>query len=119
MNLVGKAGEQAAADYLVRQNCKILSQNYRTRFGEIDIVFLDKDTIVFCEVKTRKSLHAGLPYEAVNYHKKFQIKKAILSYITQYKLLKHKFRFDVISIYINNNRSEIEHFKNVEMNILI
>ena len=119
MNLVGKFGEQAAADYLRRQNYKILSQNYRTRFGEIDIVFLDKDTIVFCEVKTRKSLHAGLPYEAVNFHKKQQIKKTILNYITHYKLLKRKFRFDVISIYQNNNQFEVEHFKNVEMNILI
>jgi len=51
MNLVGKFGEQAAADYLRRQNYKILSQNYRTRFGEIDLIARKNGEIYFVEIK--------------------------------------------------------------------
>ena len=50
---LGDAGEQLAADHLARRGFQILDRNYRTRWGELDIVACDGRTIVFCEVKTR------------------------------------------------------------------
>ena len=49
---LGDAGEQLAADHLARRGFQILDRNYRTRWGELDIVACDERTIVFCEVKT-------------------------------------------------------------------
>ncbi|WP_408643039.1 YraN family protein [Thermosinus carboxydivorans] len=67
--MMGKMGENAAADYLARNGYKILMRNYRCRIGEIDIVAERQGTIVFVEVKTRSSEKFGFPAEAVNYRK--------------------------------------------------
>lgn len=72
---LGKAGEERAALYLKRQcGYRILQRNYRTRLGEIDIIARDCDTIVFVEVKTRRSLCYGYPAEAVAQHKQFKLR---------------------------------------------
>ena len=67
---LGRAGERAAVKYLKKSGYKILKRNYRTVYGEVDIVALDKDTVVFCEVKTRESTQFGTPAEAVERHKR-------------------------------------------------
>ena len=67
---LGRAGERAAVKYLKKSGYKILKRNYRTAYGEADIDALDKDTVVFCEVKTRGSTQFGTPAEAVERHKR-------------------------------------------------
>ena len=66
---LGRAGERRAAEYLKSLGYKILKTNYRTPFGEADIVARDGDTVVFCEVKTRRSDAFGTPSEAVDRRK--------------------------------------------------
>ena len=66
---LGDQGETCAVEYLRRQGCHILTRNYRTKLGEIDIIADDHGTLVFIEVKTRRSSHYGLPAEAVHYRK--------------------------------------------------
>ncbi len=66
---MGRAGEKRAVVFLKKKGFKILKTNYKTVFGEIDIIAQDKDTIVFIEVKTRTSDNYGVPSEAVDKRK--------------------------------------------------
>lgn|ERR1700691_2692474 len=73
---LGDAGEQLAADHLARRGFQILDRNYRTRWGELDIVACDERTIVFCEVKTRIAPRAGRdPLESIHPRKRAQIRR--------------------------------------------
>ncbi len=110
MNTLGKEGEEIAITYLRKKGYRILRRNYRTVFGEIDIIAKDKDTIVFTEVKTRTDETFGYPFEAVNRRKREKIKKVALAYI---KKLKREVpaRFDVLSINFENEKKQIKHIK--------
>ena len=68
--IYGRAGERLAAKYLKRQGCKILKKNFAVKAGEIDIVALDGETLVFVEVKSRQSDSFGEPAEAVDAKKR-------------------------------------------------
>ena len=67
--VLGKKGEKLVENYLKKQGCKILHRNYRTPFGEADLVVEDGDEIAFVEVKTRESVSYGTPAEAVDKYK--------------------------------------------------
>jgi putative endonuclease len=71
----GLAGQQAAEDYLTEKGWLILSRNFRTKAGEIDLIGKDGAYIVFAEVKLRRGLSYGYPRESVNYSKQQRIKK--------------------------------------------
>jgi putative endonuclease len=73
---LGRLGEQLAADHLVRCGFEVVERNYRTRWGELDIVATDGHTLVFCEVKTRRLAPAGAePLDAVGVRKRSQVRK--------------------------------------------
>jgi putative endonuclease len=95
---LGQQGEAAAVRYLKRKGYKIISVADRTALGEIDIVAVDNRTIVFVEVKTRRSDEAGLPAEAVDSVKQQRLTRLALSYLKRHGLLEHKARFDVVSV---------------------
>jgi len=63
--LIGEFGESLARDYLISKGYRILNMNYRNRFGEIDIVCMNKDLLIFCEIKSRYSNSFGFPIESV------------------------------------------------------
>ena len=67
--LLGKKGEELVAAYLKEKGCKLLKKNYRTPFGEADLIVQDQDEIAFVEVKTRQSFSFGTPREAVDIFK--------------------------------------------------
>lgn len=109
---VGKKGEKLAQEYLVKNRYKIIDTNKRfSRFCEIDIIAQDKDTLVFCEVKTRKTNICGSPFEAITKNKYQNIKKGIFYYLQENPNFK-KFRIDAISI-ILEPKLEIKHLKNI------
>ena len=94
----GKKGEELAQEYLIKKGYKILETNKRfSKFCEIDIIAKDKDTLVFCEVKTRKTTVCGSPFEAITKSKYQNIKKGIYFYLQENPQYK-KFRIDAISI---------------------
>ena len=109
---IGKNGEEIARNYLIKQGYKILETNKRfSRFCEIDIIALDKNTLVFCEVKTRKTNICGQPLEAITKSKYQNIKRGVYLYLqenSRYKI----FRIDAISI-ILTPKLEIKHLKNI------
>ena len=109
---IGKKGEELAKEYLEKQGYKVIETNKRfSRFCEIDIIAKDKETYVFCEVKTRKTNICGSPLEAITKSKYQNIKKGIFFYIQENPLCK-RFRIDAISI-ILEPKLEIKHLKNV------
>jgi len=97
---LGKRGEQMACDFLKYKGFQIVEQNYRTKYGEIDIVAKDKKTWVFVEVKTRTNLEHGLAAEAVNSKKISSLIKAASQYVQDHSLEDKPCRFDVIEIYM-------------------
>ncbi len=110
--VIAAAGEDAAVKYLRENGYKILSRNYRTRLGEVDIVARDRDTFCFIEVKTRSSDRFGLPQEAVSAVKQRQISKAALQFLKDHRLFEKKARFDVVSINCQARVPKITLFKN-------
>lgn len=106
--LLGKKGEEAAAEYLQKIGYTIVSRNYRTKLGEIDIIAMENSFIVFVEVKTRAGDSYGSPAAAVTLKKQRQICKAALCYLTNRKLLDAPARFDVVSVRFHNNKFKID-----------
>ena len=108
----GKKGEELACEFLIKKGYKILEKNkHFSRFCEIDIIALDKNTLVFCEVKTRKTTVCGTPIEAITKSKYQNIKKGIFFYLQENSSYK-KFRVDAISIVLEP-KLEIVHLKNI------
>lgn len=66
---MAKLGEEKAKRLLQQNNYKILERNFKSRYGEIDLIAIDKDTLVFVEVKTRFSIDYGKPEEAITKRK--------------------------------------------------
>ena len=108
----GEKGEFLAVRYLKKNGYKILEQNYRTPLGEIDIIAKEKDTIVFVEVKSRKSIRFGSPKWAVTAKKQRKISMVALHYLKTKKQTDAKARFDVVSVISNQDDSQIDIIKN-------
>ncbi len=109
---LGKQGEGLAARALRGEGYSILAMNYRTVFGEIDIIARDKGVTCFVEVKTRSSSRFGKPEEAVGVSKQRQIAKVALSYLQQRGLLDKPARFDVVSVTLTQPVPAVKVIKN-------
>jgi putative endonuclease len=111
----GSRGEELAAQFLVSRGYRILERNFRCKGGEVDIVArdpLDK-SLVFVEVKARRSLSYGVPQLAVTPFKQRQISKAALSWLSRNRLHDTNARFDVIAILLHTDSPDtIEHIRN-------
>lgn len=108
---IGNAGEDLACRYLEKNGYKILERNkHYSRFCEIDIIAEYKNTVVFVEVKTRKTNSFGTPAEAITKTKFVHIKQGVQYYLTEHKV--KDFRIDVVGITLKPE-IKIEHLKNV------
>jgi putative endonuclease len=96
--ILGREGEDRAAQFLKKQGYKILERNYSTPQGEIDLIALHRGEVVFVEVKTRTNDAYGAPELAVNPRKQQRMIKAALGYIKYKKLHQVPCRFDVVAI---------------------
>ena len=108
----GKEGERIAADFLKKNGYRICETNFRCPIGEIDIIARDKNTLVFIEVKTRKSEELGYPEEAVGIKKQRKMSQLALWYLQQKKVADTDARFDVIAITLLPQGEEIKLIKN-------
>lgn len=105
----GKSGEIIAQKYLQKQKkFKILEKNYKSKIGEIDMIAIDQNYLVFVEVKTRTTTKFGRASEAVDSNKQNKIRKVALGYLVHNNLLNSNVRFDVVEVYDD----EINHIKN-------
>ncbi len=108
----GQWGENIALQHLTAKGYRFIEANYTTSFGEIDLIFLDHDVLVFVEVKTRKS-DAQLPLlETVNKNKINKILKSAEKYIDSSKLQFSEMRVDVVLISVDQGKHDITHIEN-------
>lgn len=112
-HIIGKLGEDEATKYLEQNGYKILDRNFSCKRGEIDIIALEKEEIVFIEIKSRTNKEYGLPREAVTKQKINHILKTAEYYLYVRKLENLPVRIDVIEIFIRNNTIKINHLKQV------
>lgn len=110
---LGKRGENIAAEYLQKHGYKIIDRNFRIRGGEIDIIAIEKNTLVIVEVKTRTSHKFGLPEESVTVHKLKFLERAAEFYRSSAKNLPLAERIDVITVdYTETDAPKINLIKN-------
>ncbi len=98
---LGATGEQLAAEHLTRRGFQIIERNYRTRWGELDLIAYDGRTLAFCEIKTRRAGgSAGGPFEAIGPLKQVQVRKMAGSWLIQRRdrPRANLIRFDAIGI---------------------
>jgi putative endonuclease len=95
---LGKEGENLAAAYLERAGYEILERNYRCPFGEVDIVAREGGSLVFVEVKSRRSESFGEPELSVGREKQRKIARVSLDYLQKRSALSARARFDVVTV---------------------
>ncbi len=96
---IGFEGEEIAAKFLKNQGYKILEKNYRTKFGEIDVIAMDHETLAFIEVKLRRGRDFGFPSESVDHKKRWQISKVAKYFLSRKGMGNTICRFDTVSIF--------------------
>jgi len=114
---VGKKGEKIAIEYLKKHGYKIITTNYLSKVGEIDIIAQEKETLTFIEVKYRSNTNYGTPLESINYRKILHICRTAQWYLNEHNWNKDV-RFDVIEIIEQNGEYKIELIRNAFENPL-
>lgn len=109
-NVLGKIGEDKAANLLVSKGYRVLERNWKIGDLEMDIIAQEGNTIVFVEVKTRKSDRWGNPEQAVDEIRKRRLTACANAYL-KYNRLDNPWRFDIISIILNEERYEVNHIE--------
>ena len=113
-NPTAKLGEDKACEYLKKLGFKIIERNFRKGYGEIDIVAIDKDVLVFVEVKTRTSNEFGSPLEGITYWKLKSLIKMAQFYKMTHRNLPESLRIDAVSVILNGNEAQrIELTRNI------
>ncbi len=109
----GRLGEQVAKKYLQELGLKFLAANFRSARGEIDLVFRDRECLVFVEVKTRSSEDWTRPAAAVDVHKRRRLTRAALDYLRRLKNPRVKVRFDIVEVLLEQGAvREVRHLSN-------
>jgi len=108
----GKQGEDIAVAYLKKEGFAVLERNYRCLFGEVDVVAKEGDTIVFVEVKSRRSERFGDPQMAVGLKKQKKLSRISLKYLEERHLYPCNARFDVVAVRIMPEGDKVELIRN-------
>lgn len=113
----GNLGESVACRYLEKHGYKIIERNFRIRGGEIDIIALKDQTLIFIEVKTRYSRAFGLPEESITRRKIAFLIRAINFYVVYHPNAPKALRLDAVVIEFANQKTiqRIEHITNISM----
>ena len=95
---LGELGERLARQHLIDRGCRILDVNYRSQWGEVDIIAQLDDAILFVEVKTRRSAAFGIPEEAITPAKAERLIATAETYLDEQDLADSHWRIDLISV---------------------
>lgn len=108
----GLIGEKLALEFLKNKGFELITKNYASRYGEIDIIMCNDNYIIFVEVKSRKNTRYGTPAQAVTYKKQKKIIITASEWITLNKINLQP-RFDVVEVYMDSyKKTKIVHIEN-------
>jgi putative endonuclease len=112
---IGDFGESLAADYLQRKGYLLLDRQYTTRYGELDLVMQELDTVVFVEVKTRTSSTYGLPEVSITAEKIEKIQNAALLWLQAHPCAPDDWRVDAVAVLLDHQNAlrDLQHFANI------
>ena len=112
---LGRLGERLAAEHLERRGLAIVGRNYRTRWGELDLVGFDGDALVFCEVKTRRGGRA-VPFDAMSLEKRERVRRMAMAWLAEVGDRPHAriLRFDAIGVVVDGHDKlvRLDHVEN-------
>lgn len=110
----GRLGEELAKKYLQKKGYKIVEQNYRTRYAEIDLIARKKDVLVCVEVRTKVGEQFGTPEETLNPQKLQKVRRNAIAYAARIKW-KKLYRVDAVCIVLGGNHDvqKIHHYENI------
>ena len=111
---LGDYGEQVAERHLAAAGMVLLDRNWRCDLGEIDLVARDGDTLVVCEVKTRRGLDYGSPLEAVTQRKAARLRRLAVRWVSEHGACPREIRIDVIGVLSRpQGAALVEHLRGV------
>ncbi|MDD3839627.1 MAG: YraN family protein [Clostridia bacterium] len=111
--LVGLEGEIIALNYLRKKGYKIIEKNFRCKVGEVDLVCMEGEYLVFVEVKTRSTFRYGRPSDAINYYKQMKYPAIATIFIKMNKMFDTPVRFDIVEVIrVDKDKYEINLIKN-------
>ena len=111
---LGQAGETAAARFLERLGMRIQERNWRQGSHELDIVAMDRDELVFVEVRTRTGGGMVSPAESLSPAKCSHFFEASRQYLAVHALWNIPCRFDIVCVLHTDGNLEVEHYRNVD-----
>lgn len=109
----GLLGEKLAQDFLKKRGYDILETNYRTPDGEVDIIAKQRETLVFVEVRTKKSLNFGTPEESITPTKMERLRLVAQHYRQTHEDLPASWRIDVVAV-VMDKRSKAQRISLIE-----
>ena len=114
---LGKYGEELAVRYLQKHGYRILERNFKARYGELDIICVKDNVLVFVEVKTRIGEKFGKPEESVTSHKLRELIKTAEYYLVLHPNFRGNIRIDLVAIQLSkgNVLLDMKHIKNITM----
>ena len=107
----GGAGEDAALAVYVRRGYRVVARNWTCRLGELDLVLVRGDTLVFCEVKARRGSAFGAGYEAVTWRKREKLRSLAEAFLQERGWRANAIRFDVASVALGPRGPQVELFE--------
>ena len=110
--LLGAFGEAAAAEFLRKKKYKVVGMNYRTRYGEIDIIATQKKILAFVEVKLRRNRRFAEAFESVDKRKQSRLRLTAELWLAENETSLQP-RFDVIEVYINGDDNRIKEINHI------
>lgn len=113
-DVLGRRGELLAADFLEDRGIRVIDQNWRCAAGEIDLVAVDGQTLVIAEVKTRRSLRFGHPFESITDAKLHRLRTLSVLWARDHGVFLPRCRIDALAV-LDDGRSEpvVEHLPGV------
>jgi putative endonuclease len=108
---LGRRGEALAAELLQAQGLTIVERNFRCRAGEIDLVALDGETLVFVEVRSRRGDRLGTPFESVDLRKQARVTRVARQFLASRGLDDRAVRFDVVGVRFDAEPPALDHLR--------
>ena len=115
---LGSWGENIALEYLKKKGCRFIARNFRSRFGEIDLIMQDKQTLVFVEVKIRENDAYGPPETAITPYKLRCLTKTAQYFTLLHPELPDSLRIDLVAILVESQdppRVKLNHIQNLTL----